>query len=233
MDATLIDQHHAETRERFDAWAESATFQRLRPWLVYLQTQVLAQIDWARTRQVLDVACGSGWAVLEAARRMVHHKAGRAFGCDISAGMLQQRDVPAELAEKVTFQEANAQELPFEDRQFDAVFCTAAFHHFPKPVRALREFRRVLRPGGVALVADPRRDGSLGVWLWDRLHRWFEKSHVMYYRRDEFRRMFQEAGYADVHVRSLDPGYAETKKLVRGAALTWGKVPADSQDTPC
>ena len=48
--------------------------------------------------------------------------------------------------------------MPFEDKTFDFTFCQAAFKNFSKPVKAIAEMYRVLRPGGLSVIADLRRD---------------------------------------------------------------------------
>ena len=221
-----LSKHEADTRNRFDAWSESSAFRRIRPWLTYVQGQVLDQVDWGGVSHVLDVACGDGWAVHQAAQRLGAGKGKLACGCDISGGMLRQRGAvnlrPAEAHLLV----ASAQALPYRSDSFDVIMCTAAFHHFPLPLQALGEFRRVLRPGGLALIADTCRDQSLGTWVWDRLHRWFEKGHVKYYRTDELRNLLADAGFEPVRMVSLRPTYAETKKLVCRTTLFCAAAPS-------
>jgi ubiquinone/menaquinone biosynthesis C-methylase UbiE len=50
--------------------------------------------------------------------------------------------------------------MPFEPESFDFLFCRAAFKNFSRPVRALEEMYRVLRPGGRAVIIDLRKDAS-------------------------------------------------------------------------
>ncbi|MCE2473675.1 MAG: methyltransferase domain-containing protein, partial [Anaerolineae bacterium] len=54
----------------------------------------------------------------------------------------------------VSFQEADAEDLPFESDQFDLVTCRIAPHHFPDAQRFLRECARVLRPGALLILQD-------------------------------------------------------------------------------
>ena len=49
----------------------------------------------------------------------------------------------------------NAQQLPFEDNQFDLVTCQTVLIHVPKPQQALEEMKRVLKPGGTLLCVEP------------------------------------------------------------------------------
>ena len=89
MNATHVSDHEAKARDRFNDWSESQTFQRLGPWLAFVQEHILGRIDWARANAVLDVACGSGWAVYESGLRLQAGGGGLACGCDISEGMLR------------------------------------------------------------------------------------------------------------------------------------------------
>jgi ubiquinone/menaquinone biosynthesis C-methylase UbiE len=218
-EARLSNLHEAKARKWFDVWAESWTFRRLRPWLRYVQRQVLDRIDWSQVTAVLDVACGTGWATMEAARSMQGVDAGMACGCDISTGMLAWRTNEEEGDAEAYFSAASAQALPFRGDSFDIVICTAAFHHFPAPLAALQELKRVLRSGGTLLLADSCRDQSVGTSVWDRLHRWFEPGHVKYYSREELVGLLDAAGFSDLEVTRLVPPFWQTKKLSRHVAL--------------
>jgi ubiquinone/menaquinone biosynthesis C-methylase UbiE len=90
--------------------------------------------------RVLDIACGPGLVAAAAARRHAVP-----VGIDFSAAMLAlaRAGHPA-----IRFEKADAEALPFADDSFDAAVANFGVHHFPDPVRALGEARRVLRPGG-------------------------------------------------------------------------------------
>ena len=218
MSTDGVSNHEVQTREKFDKWSASLTYQSLRTWLGFLQFQVLKRVAWAEVDSLLDIACGGGWAVNEAARRL-QDKQGSAFGCDISEGMLHKTIGSRPDLSNAHFIAASAQSLPYRDGSFDVAMCTAAFHHFPDPGAALQEVRRVLRPQGRLFIADPCRDQSAGTWVWDRLHRWFEKGHVKYYRTDELLDLLHGAGFDGIELEELAPTYAETKKLVRKAGI--------------
>ena len=60
------------------------------------------------------------------------------------------------MAERTHFQQADAsQPLPFEDASFDAILCIDAINHLPDRLAVLREWRRLLKPGGRMLFTDP------------------------------------------------------------------------------
>src|ERR671918_3156420 len=87
MTTNAISKHEADARDRFDRWSQARTFLRLGTWLGYVQREVLSRIDWVHAERLLDVGCGSGLAVYEAARRLQLSGGGGARGRDISRGM--------------------------------------------------------------------------------------------------------------------------------------------------
>lgn len=108
---------------------------------------VLRELRAHPPRRVLDVGCGTGDLT---ARLREELRPELVAGCDFSSGMLQQA---AARTREVQWLQADAAGLPFRHGSFDALVSTEAFHWFPDPEAALREFHRVLRPGGRALVA--------------------------------------------------------------------------------
>lgn len=97
---------------------------------------------------VLDLACGTGLVARHAVPIVA--PGGRVVGADINTAML---DVARERCpDSVELVEAPCDALPFDDATFTHVICQQGLQFFPDPTGALRETRRVLRPGGV-LVA--------------------------------------------------------------------------------
>lgn len=101
--------------------------------------------------EVLDVGCGPGTITLGLARR-----AGRVVGLDMSPEMVEACGTLAarEGVANVSFEAGSAYELPFDGGAFDVVYAHQLLQHLADPVAALREFRRVLRPGGLVAVRD-------------------------------------------------------------------------------
>jgi ubiquinone/menaquinone biosynthesis C-methylase UbiE len=100
---------------------------------------------------VLDVACGPGIlsaAIAKTARSMV------AF--DLTPEMLRKAEQRCAAAgcDNVEFREGDATALPFADAAFDGAVTRLSVHHFDQPQRAMAEVFRVLRPGGMFVVAD-------------------------------------------------------------------------------
>jgi ubiquinone/menaquinone biosynthesis C-methylase UbiE len=108
--------------------------------------------------RVLEVAPGPGFFAIELARLGEFS----ITGLDISRTFVQiATENAANAGVKVNFQLGNASAMPFADESFDFIYCAAAFKNFTEPVKALDEMRRVLRPGGEAMIVDLRKDVSL------------------------------------------------------------------------
>lgn len=109
---------------------------------------------------LLDVACGPGSLSAAAARRGVV-----AVGVDFSSSVIAEA---RERFPTLDFRPGNAEALPFPDGRFDAVAMSFGLMHLARPEQALREARRVLRPGGrvgLTVWCSPEEAVGLGLVL--------------------------------------------------------------------
>ena len=107
--------------------------------------------------RVLEIAPGPGYFCIELAKLGDY----QISGLDISKSFVEiARRNAAEASQKIDFREGNASAMPFPENTFDFTFCQAAFKNFSEPVRAIAEMHRVLRPGGLSVISDLRRDAS-------------------------------------------------------------------------
>ncbi|WP_433514023.1 class I SAM-dependent methyltransferase [Nonomuraea sp. CA-143628] len=119
--------------------------------------------------QVLDLGCGRGMVLLLAAQRL---RGGRATGIDLWSGKDQsgnaesvtRANAEAEgVSERVDLVTGDMRELPFEDGRFDVIVSSLAIHNIPTAEgrdQAVKEAHRVLRPGGLMLIADFQHTSS-------------------------------------------------------------------------
>jgi len=105
--------------------------------------------------QLLDVACGSGGPSLRAVRQTRC----RVRGIDLHEDAVRTARTQAEaagLTDRADFQQTDASKrLPFGDGSFNAVICVDAINHLPDRPRILKEWARILKPGGRLLFTDP------------------------------------------------------------------------------
>ena len=109
-------------------------------------------VEAAKLREgdaVLDVAPGTGQVLFAAAEAV--GPGGRVVGIDLTVAMLEQarRGIEARGLANVEIEVGDAEQLAFPDTSFDRVLCGFGLFFFPDRDRALREFHRVLRPGGI------------------------------------------------------------------------------------
>ncbi len=105
--------------------------------------------------RVLEIAPGPGYFCIELAKLGDYH----ITGLDISKSFVEIAGKNAAAAGlPIEFKLGDAADQPFADESFDFIFCQAAFKNFSRPVGAIAEIYRVLRPGGQALIVDLRRD---------------------------------------------------------------------------
>lgn len=107
--------------------------------------------------KVLEIAPGPGYFCIELAKLGSFE----ITGLDISKSFVEiARRNAAQAGLKIDFRQGNASSMPFPEKRFDFTFCQAAFKNFSEPVKAIAEMYRVLRPGGLSVIADLRRDAS-------------------------------------------------------------------------
>jgi len=151
---------------------------------------------------LLDVGCGPATITLGLAQAVAP---GQVVGIDRDPGQVERsRAYVAERgASNVRIEVADVYELPFPDGSFDAAFAHVVFLHLSDPVRALREIRRVLRPGGVVGLRDP----DFGTIIQSPANATLDDFRAMRARAQafhganpmvarEYRRLLLEAGFA-------------------------------------
>jgi ubiquinone/menaquinone biosynthesis C-methylase UbiE len=101
--------------------------------------------------RILEVAPGPGYLAIELAKVDRF----RVTGLDVSRTFVSLAgDFAGRAGVTIDFQLGDAAAMPFPSAQFDLVVCQAAFKNFDRPVAALNEMHRVLRPGGRAIIQD-------------------------------------------------------------------------------
>jgi ubiquinone/menaquinone biosynthesis C-methylase UbiE len=195
------DSRTRAARAHFDRW--SATYEQdgASRWLREIQTAALQMLGLTPGDGLLDLACGTGAAVREAAATVT-----RAVGFDLSAAMIARARELAATFENVAFVEGDVSDrLPFADEEFTAVLCTTAFHHFPHQPETITEISRVLAPGGRLVIADANRSHP-AVFVLDLLLRIFQASHVGFRSPRQLRSDLRAARFTAITTRTIWAG---------------------------
>jgi ubiquinone/menaquinone biosynthesis C-methylase UbiE len=193
-------------RDEFDGWAER--YESGLVWNVFFRTlhrRFVCKVQPVQDKDVLDVGCGTG----AVSRRLVERGA-RVWGLDYSPGMLAAARELSRGSYGPTFIEGSADSLPFEDNSFDCVTTAFSFHHFPDADNALREMRRVLKPGGKAYLCDATRNGLLSRAILRGFHHVLARRQIhthseddRYYAYGELKGLMEEAGFKDIKARLI------------------------------
>ena len=123
-------------------------------WLEPVSDQLMKSSQISRGQTVLDVATGTGQPALTIAKKIVG-PTGRVIGVDLSPEMLEaaKEEAAYQGLTNVIFQIVEDESLSmFSDDTFDTVVCRNGLMFMPDTVKALKAFRRVLKPGGKASV---------------------------------------------------------------------------------
>ncbi len=170
-----------------------------------LRHEVVRRAGLAPGSRILDVATGTGAQALAFAPT-----AKEVVGIDLSEAMVRVARRKNRFA-NVTFQQADAVSLPFDDRSFDAACISFALHEMPSRVRerVLREMARVTRPGGRVVVVDyslPRaRIARAVVYQFVKL---YEREHYESFVKLDLEALLERAGIVSTKVHSMLGGLA-------------------------
>lgn len=159
--------------------------------------QALAHLKPVTHSRVLDLGCGAGHASFAAASM-----ANEVVAYDLSAEMLGV--VAAAAADRglanIRTQQGAAETLPFDDASFCAVVSRMSAHHWRDVPAALREIRRVVKPGGKVVLIDivGAEDPLCDTWL-QSVELLRDPSHIRDYTPTGWTQLFRDAGF-DVEV---------------------------------
>jgi ubiquinone/menaquinone biosynthesis C-methylase UbiE len=147
MSDTFIDKKI----KLFDRW--SFWYDNLFPTIFYqaIHQRLLEYVRLPERAKVLDIGCGTGRLLNRLGRQYPDMKG---IGLDASPQMLQQARRSIQIRPRLIFIQGQSDRLPFAQEEFDAVFCTISFLHYPNPECVFKEIYRVLKRQGVFYLVD-------------------------------------------------------------------------------
>jgi ubiquinone/menaquinone biosynthesis C-methylase UbiE len=162
----------------------------------------------AKNARVLDPSCGPG---LDLGHLAALVPDGEVVGADLAEKMVTRaaQNARERRLDNAAFFQADVCALPrhFAGR-FDAVFCSLSFHHYTDPLRALREMKRVLRPGGHVFITDA--GPSWMKLLGSPIAKIADPGWVAFRTGEEFEALCAEAGFRGFYWTELLPGMGLT-----------------------
>lgn len=181
----------------------SKVYDRVNPyiWNEAMRSRALDMLDIDDHDTVLDVGCGTGFGtegLLEFSENV--------YGLDQSVHQLEKARAKLD-GTSVVFTRGDAERLPYRDDRFDVIWSSGSIEYWPNPVRALEEFRRVVKPGGQVLVVGPNYPP------WPVIQQ-FMDTIMLFYDEDEAQRMFEAAGFDDIRHQAMGPDHFGDLALV-------------------
>ncbi len=175
-------------------------FEHIRPWMnpykfPWIMERIEREAAILRGKHLLEIGCGMGFDSLEFLKRGV-----RVTATDLTptaVGLARRHfEIAGFEAEDVRVE--NGLDLTFADETFDAVWSNGVLHATGDTARAIREVRRVLKPGGRAIISHFYRKPS---WMY-ALHRW-GRENIEYKEEDPPVNEF----YTEAEVESFFEGF--------------------------
>ena len=135
----------------FNCWA--ATYDWLLPSVFYqaVHQRLLEYVRLPKDPHILDLGCGTGKLLN---RLATHYSQLTGIGLDFSPEMLNQARQKSVDPERLHYVQGKTDQIPYPENQFDAVFCSISFLHYPDAIAVMQEIYRVLKPGGMFYLVD-------------------------------------------------------------------------------
>jgi ubiquinone/menaquinone biosynthesis C-methylase UbiE len=169
-----------------------------------------ARLPINKTSSLLELACGTG--ILTRVLRTYVPPRVKLIATDLNEPMFRQASAKFGKGESVRWLEADACDLPFDNRKFDAVVCQFGIMFVPDKALAAREAYRVLKCDGVFLfnVWDAMKHNKLGELAHRTITSYFKKDPPTFYQvpfsyhnRSEIRRVLKQAGFREIKTQVI------------------------------
>ena len=113
-------------------------------------------------------------------------------------------DLEGDLIELI---KGNAEHLPFDDASIQAISCVYLFHELPRTIRekVLKEFFRVLEPGGILVLADSiqENDSPDFIEIMENFHKSFHEPFYCDYIKEDINSKIDEVGFNNIRTKSF------------------------------
>lgn len=191
--ALLTDKQRARQFYRY----LSQVYDTVNPyvWTEEMRKTAVGMLDLQPDDRVLDVGCGTGFGTAGLLEQTTN-----VHGLDQSPEQLEVAWQKLGKHDPVTFVFGDAERLPYAAESFDVVWSSGSIEYWPHPTTALREFNRVLTPGGKVLVVGPAAPGFQPAAV-------IAQRVMRFYDRETATELFTAAGFEDITHTTMGPSH--------------------------
>jgi len=193
-DSQVYSSSEAETRDFFDKIAPEWEKIRGSYYDESIKSKIFEMGILDKNYTVMDIGCGDGYI-----SRAVARSVNNVIAVDISREMLKSLEEKAKGSgiENIQTIESDGQDVPVEDGSIDIIFASMYLHHIEEPDIAVKEMRRLLKPGGMVFLADFHEHNNTEL---------IEKMHDLWpgFKTETLKKLFKKNGFKNICIETLD-----------------------------
>lgn len=205
---TLLELHEDVPADHYDLAIANNIFQNY--WHLRRFTEVDKFVT-ATSGNVLDIGCHGGLFTSRLRKKIGSRKI---YGIDISASAVKKA---GERIPDGSFRIADAEDLPFKNKFFSAVFCLEVLEHVDHPEKVLSEIKRILSKGGYGIILVPT-DNLLFrmIWfLWNLKYKVWTHTHVQSFTNSKLEDLIKEKGFKIINSKTFHLGMLKLVKFIK------------------
>ncbi|MCI2947557.1 demethylmenaquinone methyltransferase [Staphylococcus caledonicus] len=207
--------------KKYDRLNNIISFEQHKVW----RKHVMKTMNVKAGSKALDVCCGTADWTIALSKAVGPH--GEVTGLDFSENMLEVGKEKTKTMDNIHLVHGDAMSLPFEDNSFDYVTIGFGLRNVPDYLAALKEMNRVLKPGGMVVcleTSQPTMPVFKQVYklyfkfvmpVFGKLfakskeeYEWLQQSTFNFPNKEKLKRMFEQAGFNNIKIRSFTGGVA-------------------------
>ena len=206
---------------KYDRLNNIISFEQHKTW----RKHVMKEMKVKPGSKALDVCCGTADWTISLSKAV--GPTGEVTGVDFSENMLEVGKTKTQDMDNINLVHGDAMNLPFEDNEFDYVTIGFGLRNVPDYLATLKELNRVLKPGGMVVcleTSQPTTPGFTQLYkfyfkfimpIFGKIfakskeeYEWLQQSTFAFPDKEKLKRLFSQAGFSNIKVRSFTGGVA-------------------------
>ncbi len=185
-----------KSRSAFDKIASNYSESHDGKFVEPMYEEVIKRILELKPRNILDVGCGPGSVLVHLKNKNIG-----LHGLDISEKMIEEAE--KNLGQDVDLRVGDSESMPWLDNSFDIILCNASFHHYPNPLKSLKEMKRLLKKDGVLIIGEPTAP-SIIRFITNMSIKYSNKGDVRIYNKKEMESLLEEVGLHPYNYKKIN-----------------------------